>query len=185
MDDEDQEDVNLLMGGVEDVDNDMIDTMFNLSAYVSDNDDEDVDSDDDHDSGPNLGGRNNGRDHVSQGWTYLTGPDAPNISISIDGVDKRLLERARQEVRTVLLKVKRKIYGKRHRNVCQLSPGECLKAFMDPHFLGYMKAYINTNMSSDDAVSSSDLIAFIRIELMISFYKVRTGRQGHCSFIFL
>ncbi len=76
------------------------------------------------------------RDHVSQGWTYLTGPDAPNISISIDGVDKRLLERARQEVPTVLLKVKRKIYGKRHRNVRQLSPGECLKAFMDPHFLG-------------------------------------------------
>ncbi|KAI2505089.1 hypothetical protein MHU86_9365 [Fragilaria crotonensis] len=173
MDDEDQEDVNPLMGGVEDVDNNMIDTMFDLSAYVSDNDDEDADSDDDLDSGPNLGGRNNGRDHVSQGWTYLSGPDAPNISISIDGgVDKRLLERARQEVPTVLLKVKRKIYGKRHRNVRQISPGECLKAFMDPHFLGYMKAYINTNMSSDDAVSSSDVIAFIRVELMLSFYKV-------------
>jgi hypothetical protein len=42
MDDEDQEeDVNPLMGGVEDVDNGMIDTMFDLSAYVlSDNDDE-------------------------------------------------------------------------------------------------------------------------------------------------
>ena len=162
-DEEQQEDINPLMGGVEDVDNNMIDTMFDLSAYVSDNDDKDVECDDDHNAGGLLlGGRNNhhGQDHVSRGWTCLTGPNAPEVSISINGIDDRLLERARQEVPSVLLKVKRKISGRRYRDVGNLSPGDCLKAFMDPHFLGYMKAYINTNMASDDAVSSSDVIAF-------------------------
>ena len=62
-----------------------------------------------------------------------------------------MLERARQEVPAVLLKARGKISGKRYRDVCKLSPGDCLKAFMDPHFLGYMKAYINTNMRSNDA----------------------------------
>jgi hypothetical protein len=45
---------------------------------------------------------------------------------------------------------------------------------MDPNFLGYTKAYINANMSNtNDLVSRSDIIAFICVELMISFYKVR------------
>jgi hypothetical protein len=41
-----------------------------------------------------------------------------------------------------------------------LSPGDCLKAkaFMDPNFLGYMKTFVNSNMSnSNDLVSSSDI----------------------------
>ena len=79
MDDEGEEDVNPLMGGVEDFDNNMIDTRFDFSSYVSDNDDEEVESHDDHDSGPNLGGRNNVQGHVSRGWTYHTGPDAPKF----------------------------------------------------------------------------------------------------------
>lgn len=42
------------------------------------------------------------------------------------------------------------------------------EAFMAPQFLRYMQAYINTNTSrSDDA--SIDLIAFVHVELMISF----------------
>jgi hypothetical protein len=177
MDDEQQgEDFNPLIGGVEDVDNHMIETMFELSAYVSDNGEEDVESDDEGGGLLGRGTRNNGQD-ASRGWTYLTGTDRPNVSISIDGVENRLLDRAREEVPAVLLKVKQKLSGKRHRDVGNLSPGDCLKAFMDPLFLGYMKAYINSNMRSDDAVSSSDLIAFIRVELMISFYKVRCQRH--------
>jgi hypothetical protein len=81
----------------------------------------------------------------------------------------------------VLLKARRKISGKRYRDVIKRSPGDCLKAFMDPHLLGYMKAYIKTNMRSDDVVSSSDLIAFISVELMISFYKVRTLLDVHAT----
>jgi hypothetical protein len=162
------------MGGVEDFHNNMSDTMFDLSAYVSDNDDKDVESDDDHDSGANLGRRNNVQGHVSRGWTYLTGPDAPKVSISIDGMDERWRERTRQKVPAVLLKARRNISGKRYWDASKLSPGDCLKAFKDPHFLRCMKAYINTNMRSNDAVLSSDLIAVIRVELMISLYKVRT-----------
>ena len=75
----------------------------------------------------------------------------------------------------MLLNLKKKIGSRRDRDVRTISPGDCLKAFMDPNFLGYMKAFINANMrNSNDLVSSSDIIAFIRVELMISFYKVRT-----------
>jgi hypothetical protein len=142
MNDEQQEDINPLFGGVEDVDNNMIETMFDLSAYLSDNEDEDddINSDDDDCGGQPRDGRNHGQDLSSQRWTYLTGPDAPEVSISIDGVDNPLLDRARQEVPAVLLKMKRKICGERYRDIGNFSPGDCLKAFMDPHFLGYMKS---------------------------------------------
>ncbi|KAI2503222.1 hypothetical protein MHU86_11245 [Fragilaria crotonensis] len=140
-----------LLGGIEDVDNSMMETMYNLSAYVSgSNNDEDdnVESDDD-----------------ASGQC--------EVSISIDGIDNRLLDRAREEVPAVLLNLKKRIGSRRDRDVRTISPGDCLKAFMDPNFLGYMKAYINANMkNSNDLVSSSDIIAFIRVELMISFYKV-------------
>ncbi len=59
------------MGGVERFDNNMIDTMFDLSTYVSDNDDKDVEINDDHDSEPNLGGRNNVQGHVKKPEIYL------------------------------------------------------------------------------------------------------------------
>jgi hypothetical protein len=143
------------------VDNNMIETMFDLSAYLSDNEDNNnVGSDDDDTGGLPPGARNHGQD-ASQRWTYLTGPDAPEVSISIDGVDNRLLDRARQEVPAVLLKMKRRICGKRYWDIGSFSPGDCLKTFMDPHFLGYMKSYINGNMQSHDAVSNLDIIAVI------------------------
>ena len=82
----------------------------------------------------------------------------------------------------MLLKLKRKIGVRRDCDVRTSSPGDCLKAFMDPNFLGYMKAFVNSNMSnSNDIVSSSDIIAFSRVELMISFYKVRTRDNVNVS----
>jgi hypothetical protein len=63
-----------LTGGIKDVDNSMMETMFNLSAYVSgskNNEDNNVDSDDDASS--QLGVRNNCQNAASQGWTHLTG----------------------------------------------------------------------------------------------------------------
>ena len=111
----------------------------------------------------------------NQGWTHLTGSNRPEVFISIDGVDSCLLDRAREEVPLVILNLKKKIGARRNRDVRTISPGDCLKAFMDPNFLGYTKAYINANMSNtNDLVSRSDIIAFICVELMISFYKVRT-----------
>ena len=152
--DEQQEDVNSLVGGVDNLDNITIETMFDLSAYLSDNKDkDDVDSDDDDSDGLPLDARNHGQD-VSQCWTYLTGPGAPEVSITKYGVDNHLLDRACQKVPAVLLKMKRKICGTRYWDIGNFSPGDCLKAFMDPHFLGHMKSYINSNMQSDDAVSS-------------------------------
>jgi hypothetical protein len=70
--------------------------MFDQSAYLSDSKGIDtVDSGDDGSGGLPLDPWNHGQD-VSQRWTYLTDPDAPEVSISIDGVDNRLLDRACQ-----------------------------------------------------------------------------------------
>ena len=79
--------------------------MFNLSAYVSGRNDED----DDDESDSELGGTSNGSNTSSQGWTYLTGSCRPKIFISIDGVDKCLLNRAREEAPAVLMNVKKKL----------------------------------------------------------------------------
>lgn len=166
-----------LIGGIDDVDNSMMESLFNLSAYVSgpnSNSNDDNESDDEVPFSQ-QGGRNNRHNAAGNQWTYLTGSNRPEVFISIDGVDTRLLDNAREEVPSVLLKLKKKIGVRRDRDVRTLSPGDCLGAFMDPNFLGYMKAFVNSNMSnSNDLVSSSDIIAFIRVELMISFYKVRS-----------
>ena len=149
----------------------MIETTFNLSTYVSgtNNEGNEDESDEEIDETRNRG------DTSCQGWTFLTGSNRPEIFISVDGVDKRLLDRAREEVPAVLMKIKKKLGFRRDWNIRTLSPGDSLKAFMDPMFLGYMKAYINSHINNrNDDVSSSDIIAFIRIELMLSFYKVRT-----------
>ena len=150
----------------------MIETTFNLSAYGSGTNNEDNEEDDDESDEEVDETRNRG-DTSCQGWTYLTGSNRPEVFISVDGVDKRLLDRAREEVPAVLMKIKKKLG--RDQNIRTLLPGDCLRAFMDPMFLGYMKAYINSHINNrNDNVSSSDIIAFIRIELMLSFYKVST-----------
>ncbi len=82
----------------------MMETMLNLSAYASgsnNNEDNNVDSDDDASS--QLGVRNNCQNAASQGWTHLTGSNRPEVFISIDGVDNRVLDRARKEVPRVVL----------------------------------------------------------------------------------
>jgi hypothetical protein len=99
---------------------------------------------------------------ANHGWTYLTGDVlAPDVVISIDGADHRLLARAREEVPAVLEKIKEKLFGKRHRDMGKVLPGDFLKAFMDPHLLGYMKAFINNNMGSSNPVTSSKILASI------------------------
>jgi hypothetical protein len=174
-----------LIRGIDNVDNSMMESLFNLSAYVSgtNNDDNDDDESDDDDSYLQHGGRNNRQDAASHQWTYLTGSNRPaEVFIAIDGVNNRLLDRAREEVPSVLLKLKRKIGVRRNCNVRTMSPGDCLKAFMDPNFLGCMKAFVNLNMSnSNDLVSSSDITAFIRVELVISFCKLRTRDNVNVS----
>jgi hypothetical protein len=168
------EDQTFVAGGVNDVDHEMMDTLFDLSACLSSDDD-----DDDDDESDSTSHQVEDATH-GQGWTYLIGNNrTPAVTISIDGVDQRLLDRARQEVPEVLQRIKKKVFGTaRNRDMSKVSPGNFLKAFMDPHLLGYMKTFINTNMSSDP-VSSSDIIAFIRVELMLSFYKVTPGTCCH------
>ncbi|KAI2500025.1 hypothetical protein MHU86_14480 [Fragilaria crotonensis] len=96
-----------LLGGIEDVDNSMMETMFNLSAYVSGSNNDEDDDESDDDTSVQHGVRTNCDDVASQGWTYLTGCNRPEVSISIDGIDNRLLDRAREEVTVVLLNLKK------------------------------------------------------------------------------
>ena len=152
----------------EDVDNRMMmETMLAPSADAREiRDDVDDDESDDEIVDDNMS---------CQGWTYLSGSTRPEVFISVDGVDNRLLDRAREEIPAVLMNIKKKLRFRRDRDISKISPGDCLKAFMDPTFLGYMKAYINSHINNrNDDVSNSDIMAFIRVELMISFYKVRT-----------
>ena len=75
----------------------------------------------------------------------------------------------------MLMKIKKKLGFRRDRNIHTLLPADCLKAFMDPAFLGYMIDYINSHINNrNDDISISDIIAFIRIALMLLFYKVST-----------
>jgi hypothetical protein len=84
-------------------------TMFNLSANVSSSYiDEDDDKSDDDTCGQH-GMRNKCQDAASQGWTYLTESNCQEVSISIDGIDNRLLDRARKEVPVVLLNLKKEL----------------------------------------------------------------------------
>ena len=102
----------------------MMETMFNLSAYLSgsnNDEDNDVDSDDDS-SSQELGVRNNCQNAASQVWTHLTGSNRPEVFISIDGVDSCLLDRAREEVPLVILNLKKKIGARRNRDVVRYHP---------------------------------------------------------------
>ena len=60
-----------LIRGIDNVDNSMMESLFNLSAYVSgtNNDDNDDDESDDDDSYSQHGGRNNRQDAASHQWT--------------------------------------------------------------------------------------------------------------------
>jgi hypothetical protein len=160
----------------EDFDENMMETMFELSAYVSSNDENNDNNEDGSDDDENNNDNTNpARRNQQTGWTYLTPGDLrehPVVTISIDGVDQRLLVKAREEVPAVLNNIKAKLFGKRSRDMSKVSPADFLKAFMDPQLLGYMKAFINSNGNSSNPVSTTEIMSFVRVELMLSFYKV-------------
>jgi hypothetical protein len=95
------------------------------------------------------------------------------VSVQIDSVDQDLLDQAREEVPIVLNRIRRKIFGRRRRakKPNTITPSQFLEAWMDANLLGHMKSFINQNLMGDP-VSSSDIIAFVRVELMLSFYSV-------------
>ena len=101
----------LAAGLNEDVDAGMLNPVYDLSAGVSSNDDE-----------------NDGRDDSAQsqqGWNILMGSRRPSsVSISLDGVDSCLLKKAQHEVPEVIKQIKEKLFGKKkNRNMSQVSPG--------------------------------------------------------------
>ena len=111
---------------------------------------------DDDDDGAELGN-----------WTFL---DNFPVRVVIDSVDQDLLEQAREEVKIVMDRIRTKIFGRRRRppKLDTITPSQFLQAWMDGNLLAHMKTFINQNLTGDP-VSSSDIIAFVRVELMLSF----------------
>ena len=93
----------------DDFDENMMETMFELSAYVTTNDENNDDNEDESDDDENNNANaNTARQNQQTGWTYITPPgnirEHPVVTISIDGVDK-----AREEVPAVLNKIEAKL----------------------------------------------------------------------------
>jgi hypothetical protein len=99
-------------------------------------------------------------------------------SIDIDGIDTSLLELARKEVPMVLDKLQAKIFGtqRKHKKprkcLSQALPTDFLGAWLDSNLLSFLKSFVNKNLDVNEHASSSDLHAFLRVELMLSFYGV-------------
>ena len=121
-----------------DVDAGMLNAMYDLSADVSDNDDE-----------------NDGRDDSAesqQGLNILMGSSRrpSSVTISLDGVDSRQPKKAWYEVPEFIIKwIKEKHFGKKkNRDMSRVSPGDFLRAFTDTTtLLGLMKTFINKQES--------------------------------------
>ena len=93
-----------------DVDSGMINTMYDLSAGVSDNDDE-----------------NDGRDDSAesqQGWNILMGSRRPSSvsSISLDGVDSRLLKKLDMKFQRLSNKSRKSCLARRRIPTCYNCP---------------------------------------------------------------
>ena len=93
-------------------------------------------------------------------------------SIEVDSVDQHLLDVARSEIPIVLARLEAKMFGGRTRNLNNVPTLKFLQAWMDANLLGHIKQYINKNMLSGDPVSISEILAFLRVELMLSFYSI-------------
>ena len=95
-------------GSHADVDEIMMDSMFELSAYEGIDYEEGDESDDNNDANVYEAAATA---PANQGdWTYLTGDAVqqhPVVNISIDGFDQQLLAKAREEVPLVLEKIKK------------------------------------------------------------------------------
>jgi hypothetical protein len=132
-------------------DSELDDLMYVMSGTVENDDDNDVQE-------VNIGEWNMVRNYKT--------------IVEVDGVDQHLLAIAREEVLIVLERVRVQIVaGGRMRHLHTLSPARFLEAWMDTNLLCFVKQYINKNLSGD-LVSNSEILAFIRVELMLSFYRV-------------
>ena len=102
-------------------------------------------------------------------WTWRLIDDYHTV-VDLDGIDQDLLNLAREEVPVILDRLKLKLFGRRSRIISKVSPLNFLKAWIDPTLLGFLKSFLNKNLTAP--VSDSEILAFIRVELMLSFYKV-------------
>ena len=127
-----------------------LDDMMYLMSGTVENEDTDVEE-------VNIGAWNMVRDYET--------------TVEVDGVDQHLLAIAREEVTIVLNHVRVQIFGGKVRHLHTLSPARFLEAWMDQSFLCYVKQYINKNLSGNP-VSNSEILVFIRVELMLLFYRV-------------
>lgn len=90
-------------------------------------------------------------------WEIIT---EYNTTIEIDSIDQHLLDVARTEIPIVLGRLKAKMFGGRSRNLNTIPASKFMQAWMDATFLGYVKQFVNKNLTGDP-VSNSEILAFI------------------------
>jgi hypothetical protein len=91
-------------------------------------------------------------------WEIITDYET---TIEIDNIDQNLLlDAAQTEIPIVLGRLKAKMFGGRSRNLNTIPASKFLQVWMDANFLGYIKQFVNKNLTGDP-VSNSEILAFI------------------------
>jgi hypothetical protein len=106
-------------------------------------------------------------------WSPVT-VDSFETEIAVDNVDDYLLKKARAEAEIVSNRLMSRMFGRRNRRRNSVVPIDTLKLFMQPALLGHLKSFINR--STLDQISSAELIQFIKVELLLSFYTCTPGK---------
>ena len=91
---------------------------------------------------------NDGVDEERVGsWEVITDYET---TIEIDSIDQHLLDAARTEIPIVLDRLKVKMFGgRRSRNLDTIPACKFMQAWMDANLLGYVKQFVNKNITGD------------------------------------
>lgn len=106
-------------------------------------------------------------------WSHVA-VDSYETTIAVDNVDEYLLKKARPEAEIVTTRLMSRMFGRRNRRRDSVVPIDTLQLFLQPAMLGHLKSFINRSIM--DQMSSAELIQFVKIELLLSFYTCTPGR---------
>ena len=110
-------------------------------------------------------------DFVPGSWENV--PPYEDI-IHIDGIEKYLLDMARKESTVVTKRLMEAMFGRRPRANIRVTPVDTLQYFLDSGFLGGMRVFMNRTLRQQ--VQHWEILAFVGIELALSYYTCTPGR---------
>ncbi|KAE8912409.1 hypothetical protein PF010_g16960 [Phytophthora fragariae] len=102
----------------------------------------------------------------STAWRFV---DDPNMELRVDDVEDFLLCKARNEVNTVLERLRGRKTGGGVSEQRSVSVADILDVWLDDSILLAFKSFVNSSLQPD-IVSTQELLSFIEVELWLSFY---------------